>query len=155
MDSLKRILLVDDSSRDAELALNALAEHHLANEVFHVRDGADALDYLYRRGEFAGRPTGEPALMLLDLKMPKVDGLEVLRQIKSDSALKMIPVVVMTSSREEQDLLTSYQLGVNAYVVKPVQFHEFVDAVKQVGGFWALVNQPPPGSLGRGETARS
>ncbi len=155
MDSLKRILLVDDSSRDAELALNALADHHLANEVFHVRDGADALDYLYRRGEFAGRPPGEPALMLLDLKMPKVDGLEVLRQIKSDSALKMIPVVVMTSSREEQDLLASYQLGVNAYVVKPVEFHEFVDAVKQVGGFWALVNQPPPGSLGRGEPARS
>jgi CheY-like chemotaxis protein len=155
MNSLKRILLVEDSSRDAELALNALAEHHLANEVFHVRDGADALDYLYRRGQFAGRPMGEPALMLLDLKMPRVDGLEVLRQIKGDSALKMIPVVVMTSSREEQDLLTSYQLGVNAYVVKPVQFHEFVDAVKQVGGFWALINQPPPGSMGRSESAGS
>jgi CheY-like chemotaxis protein len=155
MSSLKRILLVEDSPRDAELALDALAAHHLANEVFHVRDGADALDYLYRRGQFAGRPDGEPALMLLDLKMPKVDGLEVLRQIKGDPALKMIPVVVMTSSREEQDLLDSYQLGVNAYVVKPVQFHEFVDAVKQLGGFWAVINEPPPGSLRRSERARS
>jgi CheY-like chemotaxis protein len=148
---LKRILLVEDSPRDAELALNALDAHHLANEVFHVRDGADALDYLYRRGQFADRPIGEPALVLLDLKMPKVDGLEVLRQIKGDPALKTIPVVVMTSSREEQDLLNSYQLCVNAYVVKPVQFHEFVDAVKQVGGFWAVINEPPPGSVRRSE----
>ena len=155
MNSLKRILLVEDSPRDAELALGALDANHLANEVVHVRDGADALDYLYRRGQFTGRSNGEPVVVLLDLKMPKVDGLEVLRQIKRDPALKMIPVVVMTSSREEQDLLASYQLGVNAYVVKPVEFHEFVDAVKQVGGFWALVNQPPPGSLGRGEPARS
>src|ERR1700694_2220767 len=119
MSSFNRIPLVEDSPRDAELALDALAAHHLANEVFHVRDGADALDYLYRRGQFAGRANGEPALVLLDLKMPKVDGMEVLRQIKSDPALKMIPVVVMTSSREEQDLLKSYELGVNAYVVKP------------------------------------
>jgi two-component system response regulator len=155
MNSLRRILLVEDSPRDAELALEALEAHHLANEVVHVRDGADALDYLYRRGQFAGRPNGEPALVLLDLKMPKVDGMEVLRQIKGDPALKMIPVVVMTSSREEQDLLNSYQLGVNAYVVKPVQFHEFVDAVKQVGGFWAVINEPPPGSLPRRESARS
>ena len=133
------------------MALDALASHRLANEVFHVRDGADALDYLYRRGQFAGRPAGKPALVLLDLKMPKVDGLEVLRQIKGDPALKTIPVVVMTSSREEQDLLNSYQLGVNAYVVKPVQFHEFVDAVKQVGGFWAVINEAPPGSVRRSE----
>jgi CheY-like chemotaxis protein len=151
MSSLKRILLVEDSPRDAELALDALAAHHLANEVLHVRDGADALDYLYRRGQFAGRSNGAPAIVLLDLKMPKVDGLEVLRQIKGDPVLKMIPVVVMTSSREEQDLLNSYQLGVNAYVVKPVQFHDFVDAVKLVGGFWAVINEPPPGTLSRSE----
>lgn len=149
MSSLERILLVEDSPRDAELALEALEAHHLANEVVHVRDGAEALDYLYRRGPFAGRSNGQPALVLLDLKMPKVDGLEVLRQLKEDPALKLIPVVVMTSSREEQDLLTSYRHGVNAYVVKPVQFHEFVDAVKQVGKFWAVVNEPPPGSLRR------
>ncbi len=155
MNSLKRILFVEDSPRDAELVLDALAEHHLANEVIHVRDGADALDYLYRRGEFADRSNGQPAVVLLDLKMPKVDGLEVLRQIKGDPALKMIPVVIMTSSREEQDLLKCYQLGVNAYIVKPVQFHEFVDAVKQVGGFWAVTNEPPPGSLRRSESVRS
>jgi two-component system response regulator len=155
MNSLKRILLVEDSLRDAELVLEALIESHLANEVVHVRDGADALDYLYRRGEFAGRSNGQPAVVLLDLKMPKVDGLEVLRQIKSDPALKVIPVLMMTSSREEQDLLKSYQLGVNAYIVKPVQFHEFVDAVKHIGAFWAVINEPPPEGLRRSETARS
>jgi two-component system response regulator len=144
MSSLKRILLVEDSPRDAELVLAALTEHHLANEVVHVRDGADAMDYLHRRGKFADRSTGEPAVVLLDLKMPRVDGLEVLRQIKADPALKIIPVVMMTSSREEQDLLRSYQLGVNAYVVKPVHFHEFVDAVKNVGAFWAVTNEVPP-----------
>lgn len=147
MNGLKRILLVDDSPRDTELALTALEAHNLANEVFALRDGAEALDYLYRRGEFADRAYADPAVILLDLKMPKVDGIEVLRQIKADPALKMIPVVVMTSSREEQDLLSSYQLGVNAYVVKPVRFQEFVEAVKQVGAFWAVVNEPPPGSL--------
>ena len=146
MSSLKRILLVDDSPRDTELALDALAAYHLANEVVPLRDGAEALDYLYRRGEFAGRDDGQPAVILLDLKMPKVDGLEVLRQVKGDPQLKVIPVVVMTSSREEQDLVRSYQLGVNAYVVKPVKFQEFVEAVKQVGGFWAVLNEPPPGS---------
>ena len=145
MNSLKRILLVEDSPRDAELVLEALTQHHLANEVVHVRDGADAMDYLYRRGKFADRSNGEPAVVLLDLKMPRVDGLEVLRQIKADPALKIIPVVMMTSSREEQDLLKSYQLGVNAYVVKPVHFHEFVDAVKNVGAFWAVTNEAPPG----------
>ena len=149
MNPLKRILLVDDSPRDTELALDALATYHLANEVLTLRDGAEALDYLYRRGGFAGRASDQPAVVLLDLKMPKVDGLEVLRQMKSDPELKLIPVVVMTSSREEQDVVQSYQLGVNAYVVKPVGFHEFVDAVKQVGAFWAVVNEPPQGSVAR------
>ncbi len=146
MGSLKRILLVDDSPRDTEMALHALEQYHLANEVITLRDGVEALDYLYQRGPFADRPPGLPAVMLLDLKMPKVDGLEVLRQIKGDPVLKVIPVVVMTSSREEQDLIRSYQLGVNAYVVKPVRFHEFVEAVRQVGAFWAVLNEPPPGS---------
>jgi two-component system response regulator len=147
MTSLKRILLVDDSPRDTELAVTALEAHNLANEVVALRDGAEALDYLYRRGEFADRPHGDPAVILLDLKMPKVDGIEVLRQIKSDPALRMIPVVVMTSSREEQDVLNTYELGVNAYVVKPVRFQSFVEAVEQVGAFWAVLNEPPPGSL--------
>lgn len=144
--TIRRILYVEDSPRDAELTLQALAESHLANEVIHLGDGADALDYLFRRGEFAGRTNGHPTVILLDLKMPRVDGLEVLRQIRSDAELKAIPVVVMTSSREDSDLAQCYALGVNAYVVKPVKFHEFVDAVKQVGGFWAVLNQPPPGS---------
>lgn len=142
---LKRILLVDDSPRDIELALNALAENSLANEVVVLRDGVEALDYLYRRGPFADRVVGNPAVVLLDLKMPRVDGIEVLRQIKTDPQLRMIPVVVMTSSREEQDLVTSYRLGVNAYIVKPVKFPEFVEAVKLVGAFWAVINEPPPG----------
>ena len=145
---LKKILLVDDSPEDVELALSALAEHHLANRVVTLRDGAEALDYLYRRGEFATRPAEPPAVVLLDLKMPKVDGLEVLRQLKGDPALRTIPIVVMTSSREEQDLIRSYQLGTNAYVVKPVKFHEFIDAVKQLGAFWAVVNEPPPANNG-------
>lgn len=149
MSALQRILLVEDSPRDAELVLEALEAHHLANEVVHLRDGAEALDYLYRRGAFDGRTNGQPAVVLLDLKMPKVDGLEVLRQVKSDASLKTIPIVMMTSSREEQDVLNSYELGVNAYVVKPVQFHEFVDAVQRVGGFWAVINEPPPGTIGK------
>ena len=143
MNPLKRILLVEDSPRDAELILDALGTNQLANEVVHVRDGADALDYLYRRGEFADRADDHPALMLLDLKLPKVDGLEVLRRIKGDAALKTIPVVMMTSSRQEQDLIVSYQLGVNAYVVKPLKFQDFVEAVKQVGVFWAVLNEVP------------
>ncbi|MEP7309501.1 MAG: response regulator [Acidobacteriota bacterium] len=150
MNSLRRILLVEDSPRDAELILNALEENKLANEVVHVRDGAEALDYLYRRGSFANRSGGQPALMLLDLKLPKVDGLEVLRQIKGDAALKMLPVVMMTSSREEQDLVRSYELGANAYVVKPMKFQDFVEAVKQVSGFWAVLNEVPE-SLDRKE----
>jgi two-component system, response regulator len=155
MHPLKRILLVEDSARDAEMILDALDAHQLANAVVHVRDGADALDYLYRRGQFADRTDGQPALILLDLKLPKVDGLEVLRQIKGDAALKMIPVVMMTSSREEQDLLHSYQLGVNAYVVKPLKFNDFVEAVKQVGVFWAVINEMPPVNLRHSERVSS
>ncbi|MDE3036633.1 MAG: response regulator [Nitrospirota bacterium] len=146
---LKRILLADDSARDAELTLLALEEHHLAKEVVHVRDRVQALDYLYRRGAFAMREPGHPAVVLLDLKMPKVDGLEVLRTMKTDEQLKRIPVVMLTSSREEIDLLRSYQLGVNAYVVKPVGFQPFVQAVKDLSAFWAIVNEPPPGSIRR------
>jgi CheY-like chemotaxis protein len=141
---LKRILLVEDNLNDAELTLEALSEHHLANEVVLVRDGAEALDYLYQRGAYAGRDDGNLAVILLDLKLPKVDGLEVLRTVKSDDRLRYIPVVVLTSSREENDLVESYRLGVNAYVVKPVNFAEFINAVKELGAFWAIVNEPPP-----------
>ncbi len=143
---LKRILLVDDSERDREMALEALASHNLANEVVPLRDGVEALDYLYRRGDFAGRPEGLPAVILLDLKMPRMDGLEVLRVLKGDPALRAIPIVVMTSSREESDLVRSYESGANAYVVKPVRFQEFLEAVRQLGAFWALLNEPPPAS---------
>ena len=146
MAEIKRILLAEDSEKDVELALEALAEHHLANDVIVVQDGEQALDYLYRRGEFAGNADTHPVLVLLDLKMPKVDGMEVLRQIKADPELKRIPVVMMTSSREERDLVRSYDLGVNAYVVKPVKFADFMESVKQLGVFWALINEPPPGS---------
>ena len=140
---LKRILLVEDNPLDTELALNALQKHNLANDVVTLRDGAEALDYLYRRGVFVGRTDANPAVILLDLKMPRVDGLEVLRQVKSDPVLKIIPVVVMTSSREEHDLVRSYQLGVNAYVVKPLSFHEFIDAMQVLGAFWGLLNELP------------
>src|SRR5580765_3151472 len=154
MNPLRRILLVEDSARDAELILDALEGHKVANEVMHVRDGAEALDYLYRRGPFAGRSDDQPVLMLLDLKLPKVDGLEVLRQIKGDATLKMIPVVMMTSSRQEQDLVRSYELGVNAYVVKPMKFQDFVEAVRQLSGFWAVLNEVPD-SLRRGGSGSS
>lgn len=147
MHELKRILLVEDSPNDVELILTALSENCLANEVVVVRDGEEALDYLYRKGVFKLRMEGNPVVVLLDLKLPKVDGLEVLAQIKSDPELRAVPVVVLTSSREEQDLINSYNLGTNAYVVKPVDFHEFVDAIKGLGLFWAVVNQPPPGSV--------
>ena len=149
MVSLKRILLVDDNERDVELTLAALEEHSLANEVVVARDGAEALDYLYRRGNFADHANGLPVVVLLDLKMPRVDGLEVLRQMRGDDTLKRVPVVMITSSREEQDLVKSYQLGVNAYVVKPVDFQKFVESVKQIGFFWAIINEPPPGSVKR------
>jgi CheY-like chemotaxis protein len=144
MNELHSILLAEDNPNDVELTLAAFTEHNLANEVFVVTDGEEALDYLYRRGRFKDRPNGNPAVILLDLKMPKVDGLEVLRIIKQEGKLKNIPVVMLTSSREEPDLVRSYQLGVNAYVVKPVGFQAFMDAVKQIGVFWALFNEPPP-----------
>ena len=147
MNLLGRILLVEDDPSDVELTLEALAEYNLANEVVVARDGKIALDYLYRRGEFKGRSDENPAVMLLDLKLPKVDGLEVLQQVKSDERLRMIPVVVLTSSQEEQDMMRSYKLGVNAYVVKPVDFHEFINAIKELGVFWGIINQPPPGSM--------
>jgi len=144
MSKLRRILLVDDSPRDIELATDALESNNLANGIIALRDGAEALDYLFCRGQFSGRTDGYPAVILLDLKMPKVDGLEVLRQVKSDPNLRMIPTVIMTSSREEQDLVKSYGLGANAYIVKPVNFQEFVDSVRQIGAFWAILNEPPP-----------
>jgi CheY-like chemotaxis protein len=141
---LRRIVLAEDNANDVELTLTALQENNVLNEVVVVRDGAEALDYLFRREGFSNRAGGNPALLLLDLKMPKVDGIEVLRQVKSNPELRMIPVVVLTSSREERDLLRTYDLGVNAYVVKPVQFLEFVEAVQRLGSFWAVVNEPPP-----------
>ena len=147
MDTVGRILMVEDDPNDVELTLTALEEYNLANEVVVTRDGQEALDYLYCRGQFGARPRENPAVLLLDLKLPKVDGLEVLNRIKSDERLKMIPVVVLTSSREERDMIRSYQLGVNAYVVKPVDFHEFVNAVKELGVIWAVINQPPPNSV--------
>jgi len=149
MSNLGRILMVEDDPKDVELSLTALEEYNLANEVVVARDGAEALDYLYCRGDFASRPAENPAVMLLDLKLPKVDGLEVLQQVKSDEKLKMIPIVVLTSSHEEKDMVTSYKLGVNAYVVKPVEFHEFVNAIKELGIFWAVINAAPPGSIRR------
>src|SRR5215831_11151592 len=149
MINLGRILIVEDDPSDLELTLTALGEHNLANEVTVARDGQEALDYLRCQGAFAGRANENPAVVMLDLKLPKIDGLTVLKEIRSDERLKMVPVVVLTSSREEQDMLRSYKLGVNAYVVKPVDFHEFVNAVKEVGVFWALINEPPPGSIKR------
>jgi CheY-like chemotaxis protein len=146
MVKIRTILLAEDNANDVELTLAALRGQRIANDITVVRDGAEALDYLYRRGSFGDRTPGTPALMLLDLKMPKVDGLEVLRQVKGDPKLKAIPVVVLTSSREEQDLLRTYDLGVNAYVVKPVEFGDFANAVKLLGQFWAVVNEPPPRS---------
>jgi DNA-binding response OmpR family regulator len=147
MSTFGRILMVEDDPKDVELTLTALDDYKLANEVVVTRDGEEALDYLYCRGKFKTRSSDNPAVLLLDLKLPKVDGLEVLQQIKSNEKLKMIPVVVLTSSHEEKDMVTSYKLGVNAYVVKPVDFHEFVNAVKELGVFWALINEPPPGSV--------
>lgn len=147
MPSMGRILLVEDDPKDVELTMTALEEYNLSNEVVVAMDGEEALDYLYYRGKFQRRSGDNPAVVLLDLKLPKVDGLEVLETIKQDEKLRMIPVVVLTSSREERDLVASYKLGVNAYVVKPVDFHEFVNAIKELGVFWAIINEPPPGSF--------
>jgi CheY-like chemotaxis protein len=141
--NIKRILLVEDSEYDVELTLSALAGCQMANRVDVARDGAEALDYLYRRGAFSEREASLPVVILLDLKMPKVDGLEVLRQIKADPQLRRIPVVMLTSSREEQDLIRTYELGVNSYVVKPVDFQQFIDSIRQLGVFWVLINEPP------------
>jgi len=149
MPQLRPILLVEDNLNDVELTLAALKQNHLANDVVVARHGGEALDYLYRRGQYHERSPGHPMVVFLDLKMPKVDGLEVLRTMKGDEALRVIPVVMLTSSREEADLVRSYQLGVNAYVVKPVGFQQFVDVIKQLGMFWALLNEPPPqGAVG-------
>jgi two-component system response regulator len=145
-NSTKKILLAEDSPQDAEMTLEALSAYHLSNQVVVVGDGEEALDYLYARGKFSGRTDGNPVFVLLDLKMPKVDGLEVLRIIKSDPDMRTLPVVMLTASREEQDVVRSYQLGVNAYVVKPVGFQKFVEAVKQVGAFWTIHNEPLPGA---------
>ena len=141
---VRTILLAEDNANDVELTLAALRENHLVNPVVLARDGSEALDYLQRRNQYADRMAANPALMLLDLKMPKVDGIEVLKVVKADPQLKTIPIVVLTSSCEEQDLVRSYDLGVNAYVVKPVAFPDFVQAVKLLGGFWAVLNEPPP-----------
>jgi CheY-like chemotaxis protein len=149
MERLGRILMVEDDSKDVELTLTALEDYNLANEVVVARDGEEALDYIHCRGKFSTRTCDNPAVILLDLKLPKVDGLEVLKQIKSDENLKFIPVVVLTSSKEEKDLVTSYKLGVNAYVVKPVDFHQFVNAIKELGAFWAVINVPPPASVNK------
>jgi len=149
MASIGRILLVEDDPKDTELTMTALEEYNLSNEVVVASDGEEALDYLYYRGKFQRRSGDNPAVMLLDLKLPKIDGLEVLQKVKADENLKMIPVVVLTSSREERDMVSSYKLGVNAYVVKPVDFHEFVNAIKELGVFWAIINEPPPGSVRR------
>lgn len=144
MSDLRRILLVEDNPNDVELTIEALKEHNLANAVDLARDGEEALDYLHRRGPFSSRPDKPPVVILLDLKLPKINGLEVLKEIKSDNLLRVIPVIVLTSSRQESDLAESYKLGVNSYVVKPVNYHDFIDAVRTLGMFWALINEPPP-----------
>jgi CheY-like chemotaxis protein len=138
------ILLAEDNLNDVELTIEALAQHRLANRVTVVHDGVEAMEYLRREGMFSDREPGDPAVVLLDIKMPRMDGLEVLREIRGDPVLRRQPVVILTSSREEQDLITSYDLGVNAYVVKPVDFASFIDAVKELGVFWALINERPP-----------
>ena len=143
---LKPILLVEDNPKDLELTLVALERSQLANDVVVVRDGAEALDYLFRRNEQEGRAEGNPAVILLDLKLPRVDGLEVLKTVRETAELRSIPVVMLTSSREEPDLAKAYELGVNAYVVKPVEFRDFVAAIADLGIFWAVLNEPPPGS---------
>jgi len=150
LPELRPILLVEDSPRDLELTLAALEKCQLANEIIIARDGAEAIDYLFATGAHEGRPDGDPTVVLLDLKLPKIDGLEVLERVKGDERLRHIPMVMLTSSREEQDLVKSYELGVNAFVVKPVEFNEFFKAIQDLGVFWALLNEPPPGSRRNG-----
>lgn len=149
VSDLRHILLVEDSPNDAELTLTALEDGGLSNEVVWVKDGQEALDYLYRAGAHASRESGHPAVVMLDLKLPRMDGLQVLERVKSDPELRQIPVVMLTSSREEIDVARSYSLGVNAYVVKPVGFTDFVQALRELGLFWAVVNQPPPDTARR------
>jgi CheY-like chemotaxis protein len=144
---IKKILLVEDNENDIELTLNALQECRLSNEVHAVRDGAEALDYMYARNKFKDREEGVPCVILLDLKMPRVDGIEVLRTLKGDPTLRHVPIVMLTSSREERDLVLSYDLGVNAFVVKPVDFSQFVQAIRNLGMFWAIINEPQPQKL--------
>jgi CheY-like chemotaxis protein len=141
---IKRIMIVDDSPKDVELTIAALAEKNLANEVIVAEDGEEALDYLYKRGKFVDYEKVNPAVILLDIKMPKIDGIEVLRQIRAEPKFKTIPVIMVTSSREERDLVESYNLGANSYVVKPVDIAQFIDAVKVLGQYWAVINQLPP-----------
>ncbi|MET4727132.1 two-component system response regulator [Lysobacter enzymogenes] len=142
MTELRTILLAEDSPFDAEMAIDALRDANLLNPVVHVNDGVEALDYLHRRGAFAGRTDGDPSVVLLDIKMPRVDGLEVLAEMRKDDKLRMLPVVILSSSREEADLVRSWDLGVNAYVVKPVDVDQFFDAVRTLGRFWAVLNEP-------------
>ena len=153
MNALRPILLVEDNLNDIELTLAALKRNHVANEIVVTRHGGEALDFLFRQGDFQKRTPCHPVVVFLDLKMPKVDGLEVLRQMKGNADLRVIPVVMLTSSREEGDLIQSYQLGANAYIVKPVGFEQFSDAIRQLGIFWAVLNEPPPD--GEGEAPQS
>jgi CheY-like chemotaxis protein len=144
MSDLRTILLAEDNPKDVELTLEALAEHNLANQVAVVKDGVEAMEFLRCEGKYKLRKPGNPAVVLLDIKMPRMDGIEVLTAIRSDAVLKTLPVVMLTSSREEPDLKKSYESGANAYVVKPVDFQDFIEAVKQVGVFWAVINELPP-----------
>ena len=145
MSEIRTILLAEDSPHDAEMAIDALREAHLANPIVHVEDGVEALDYLLQRGKYADRAPGDPAVLLLDIKMPRMDGLEVLKQLRDHETLKRMPVVILSSSREESDLARSWDLGVNAYVVKPVDVDQFFEAVKLLGTFWAVINEAPAG----------
>jgi len=147
MKELRTILLAEDNPKDVELTLDALAEHNLANQVIIVRDGVETMEYLRNEGKYKLRKPGLPAVLLLDIKMPRMDGIEVLRAVRDDPALRILPIVILTSSREETDLIRSYELGVNAYVVKPVNFKDFIQAVKEIGIFWALINEGPPESM--------
>ena len=146
MSVLKPILVAEDNPNDLELTLTALEKSRLANEVVVARDGVEAADYLFRRNQYADRPAGSPAVILLDLKLPRIDGLELLKMVREDDEIGRTPIVLLTSSREERDILTGYSLGVNSYVVKPVAFADFVQVIQELCVFWAVLNEPPPGS---------